>query len=1033
VVGVLEVVDQLRQVLDGVDVVVGRRADEPHARGGVAGLGDPGVDLVAGQLAALAGLGPLGHLDLQLLGVHQVVARDPEAARGHLLDGAVLRVAVGEELVARRVLAALAGVGLAPDPVHGDGQRLVRLLGDRSVAHGAGLEAADDGLDRLHLLQGHGLGAGPQVHQAAQGAQVPRLVVDQPGVLLEDRVAPGAAGVLELVDGERVEEVELALLPVLVLAADAELLVDDGPLGRVGAVLAGLHLPGDDVDAHAADAGGGPGEVLVDEVLVQAHRLEDLGAVVALDGGDPHLGDHLDDALVHRLDVLLLGDVGRPLHHPQPDLVVDGLEGQVGVHGAGAVAHQQREVVDLARLARLQHQPDPGAGALGQEVVLHRRHRQQGGDGRVLLVVAAVGEDDDVVPLGDGLGAAVAEVLDRLAQAGAAVAGLEQHGQGDGLEAVRAVLAVEVADLLQLRVVEDRRGESQLVAALRERLEQVALGAGGRLDAHDDLLPDGVHRGVGHLGEELLEVGVEELRLVGEHRQRRVGAHRADGLGALGGHGVHQDAHVLGGVAEGLLAAEHGLVVGLVDPGRRRQVVEVDQVLLQPHGVGPLRGDALLQLVVRDDALLGGVHQEHAARLEAALPDHPLRRDVEHADLARHHHQVVPGDVVARRPQAVPVQRGAHPRAVGEGDGGRAVPGLHQAGVVLVEGLLLRAHRLVPAPGLGDHHHHGLRDGAPRQVEQLEHVVEHGRVRPLEVDHGQDLPDVVAEQVGPHHRLAGVHPVDVAAQGVDLAVVRDVAVGVGAAPGGEGVGGEARVHQGDGRLHRRVAELGVEGEELGRVQHPLVDQGAAAEGRNVELAALGNGRARDGLLHQPAHHVELALEGHVVGERLGPGHEELGDDRLARLGGGAERGVVGGHLAPAEEADALLRQHALEHADAGLPAGRVLRQEHHADAVGPGAGEPDAGLGRGPLQEGVGDLGEEAGAVAGVLLRARGAAMLEVHEHPQGVAHDGVRLAALDVADESEPAGVVLVPGVVEALGRGESVRCHDTVFLAAG
>ena len=83
-----------RQVLDRVDVVVRRRRDQAHARRRVAHLRDPRIDLVPGQLAAFAGLGALRHLDLQLLGVDQVVAGDAEAARGHLLDGAVLRVAV---------------------------------------------------------------------------------------------------------------------------------------------------------------------------------------------------------------------------------------------------------------------------------------------------------------------------------------------------------------------------------------------------------------------------------------------------------------------------------------------------------------------------------------------------------------------------------------------------------------------------------------------------------------------------------------------------------------------------------------------------------------------------------------------------------------------------------------------------------------------------------------------------------------------------------------------------------------------------
>ena len=64
------------------------------------------------------------------------------------------------------------------------------------------------------------------------------------------------------------------------------------------------------------------------------------------------------------------------------DHVVQRLEGQVGVDGAGAVAEQQREVVHLARLAALEHQADARARPLAQQVVLHRRDRQQRRDRR---------------------------------------------------------------------------------------------------------------------------------------------------------------------------------------------------------------------------------------------------------------------------------------------------------------------------------------------------------------------------------------------------------------------------------------------------------------------------------------------------------------------------------------------------------------------------------------------------------------------------------------------------------------------------
>src|SRR6185295_14399949 len=99
-VRVLEIVDELGQVLDRVDVVVRRRRDEPYAGRRVTHLGDPGIDLLAGELASFAGLGTLGHLDLELAGVDEIEAGHAEAGRSNLLDRAVLRVAVRLEHVA---------------------------------------------------------------------------------------------------------------------------------------------------------------------------------------------------------------------------------------------------------------------------------------------------------------------------------------------------------------------------------------------------------------------------------------------------------------------------------------------------------------------------------------------------------------------------------------------------------------------------------------------------------------------------------------------------------------------------------------------------------------------------------------------------------------------------------------------------------------------------------------------------------------------------------------------------------------------
>ena len=134
-IGALEVENELRQVLDGVDIMVRGRGDEHDAGRGVAHFGNNFIDLVSGQLAAFARFGALGHLDLQLARVHQIVARNAEPRRRHLFDRALFRIAVCKRDISFLVLAAFPGIRGGAEPVHGDRQGFVRLLADRAERH----------------------------------------------------------------------------------------------------------------------------------------------------------------------------------------------------------------------------------------------------------------------------------------------------------------------------------------------------------------------------------------------------------------------------------------------------------------------------------------------------------------------------------------------------------------------------------------------------------------------------------------------------------------------------------------------------------------------------------------------------------------------------------------------------------------------------------------------------------------------------------------------------------------------------------
>ena len=129
-VDALQVADELRQILDGVDIVMRRRRDQSHARRRMAHPGDVLVHLGAGQLPAFAGLGPLCHLDLDIVGIDQIFRRHAEASRRHLYDGRAYRIAIGERLEAVGFLPALAGIGARADAIHGNRQVGMCLAGD---------------------------------------------------------------------------------------------------------------------------------------------------------------------------------------------------------------------------------------------------------------------------------------------------------------------------------------------------------------------------------------------------------------------------------------------------------------------------------------------------------------------------------------------------------------------------------------------------------------------------------------------------------------------------------------------------------------------------------------------------------------------------------------------------------------------------------------------------------------------------------------------------------------------------------------
>ncbi len=497
-----------------------------------------------------------------------------------------------------------------------------------------------------------------------------------------------------------------------------------------------------------------------------------------------------------------------------------------------------------------------------------------------------------------------------------------------------------------------------------------------------------------------------------QHRGRVVRAHGPDGLLPRERHRRKKELQVLLRVAECLLGVQQGLAGRCHGGDVRRQLVQRYLGLLQPLLVGPGAGQLGLDLGVVDDAALLQVDEEHLARLQAPLLDDLLLGDVEHSHLGGHDDHVVVGDQVACRAQAVAVQGRADLPAVGEGHRGGSVPGLHQGGVVLVEGAPLLVHQIVAGPGLRNQQHHRVGQGVAAHHQELQGIVEAGRVGLTLGDQGPDLVQVVAQDLRLHGVAARRHPVDVAAQGIDLPVVADHAERMGQVPGGEGVGGEALVHQGQGGLETLVLQVLVVTADLAREQHALVGDGARGHGGHVVGGLLVTGLP-DLVVHALADGEQLALEAVLVRAAPPAADEHLADDRLGREHALAQDAVVHRDIAPAQDPVPTLGQMSADdrlHLVTGVC---LLGKEDVTHAVLTGGGQSEA---HHRAEKGIGNLDQDTGTVPCLRIGADRAPVSKTLEDLQPLPDDLAALAVLDVADEADAAGVTFVSRVIESL-----------------
>ena len=278
---------------------------------------------------------------------------------------------------------------------------------------------------------------------------------------------------------------------------------------------------------------------------------------------------------------------------------------------------------------------------------------------------------------------------------------------------------------------------------------------------------------------------------------------------------------------------------------------------------------------------------------------------------------------------------------------------------------------------------------------------------------------LAAEQVLPR-----AHPVDIALDGVDLAVVRQVTERLRPTPGREGIGRKARVVHGQRRHGLLVLQIQIVLTHLGSGELPLVDNGAGRQGCYIEVFFSALQGFPDPVGSVVTQHIEFALEGLLIQLRRA-GKKYLLDLRLFFQRSLPQGAVVLGHQAPAEQGDTQTLGVVHQHATASFAQIGIPREEHHANGVVTRLRQMDPLFRHAVTQHGVGNLDQDTGTITTAHIKTGAATVLHTGQHGQRVLDDCVALFTLQAGDKANATTIMLQIRAIQTPGLLVKVSHH--------
>ena len=145
------------------------------------------------------------------------------------------------------------------------------------------------------------------------------------------------------------------------------------------------------------------------------------------------------------------------------------------------------------------------------------------------------------------------------------------------------------------------------------------------------------------------------------------------------------------------------------------------------------------------------------------------------------------------------------------------------------------------------------------------------------------------------------HPIEVAAQGIDFAIMRDETIGMRPRPGWKRVGRKALMDKRKRRFEQGIGEVLEIFAELCREQEAFVDDGARRKRHGIEAGGALVGQMVDRVRNRLAQYKKPPLEHGLVLDMRAALDENLAAYRLGRPDALAKTRRIGRRVAPPEQ------------------------------------------------------------------------------------------------------------------------------------